>query len=81
MSPATVQFGRSGAIDEKRRRVLQVAYAAHPERFKGRLPTPPALPEIVGINLPKPEPLETTNDLTTTPALLTNSENQVSQSH
>ena len=69
------------AIDAQRRRVLQAAYAAHPERFKGRLPTPPALPEIVGINLPKTQSTETTDDLTTTPALLTNSENQVSQSH
>ena len=43
--------------------------------------TPPALPEIVGINLPKPDTTETRNDLTTTPASFTNSENQVSQSH
>jgi len=81
MTPAAVHFGRSGAIDQQRRRVLLAAYAAHPERFKGRIPTPPALPEIVGINLPKPEPMETANDLTSTPVLLTNSHNEVSQSH
>jgi putative transposase len=81
MTPAAVHFGHAAAIDAQRRHVLQAAYAAHPERFKGRVPTPPALPEVVGINLPKPEPTETTNDLTATPALLTNSENQVSQSH
>jgi putative transposase len=81
MTPAAVHFGRASAIDEQRRRVLQGAYAAHPERFKGRLPTPPALPEIVGINLPKTQSMETTDDLTTTPALLTNSENLVSHSH
>ena len=81
MTPAAVHFGRASAIDAQRRRVLQAAYAAHPERFKGRLPTPPALPEIVGINLPKTQSTETTNDLTTTPALLINSDNQVSQSH
>jgi hypothetical protein len=46
--------------------------SAHPERFKGKHPTPPALPEIVGINLPQPQPTETTHDLTTTPALHTN---------
>ncbi len=80
MTPASVHFGHAAAIDDKRRRVLAAAYSAHPQRFKGRLPTPPALPEIVGINLPKPQ-TETTNDLTTTPALLTNSDNQVSQSH
>lgn len=80
MTPAVVHFGHAAAIDDKRRRVLEAAYAAHPQRFKGRLPTPPALPEIVGINLPKPN-TETTNDLTTTPALLTNSDNQVSRNH
>jgi putative transposase len=58
MTPAAVHFGRSRAIDEQRRRVLQAAYASYPERFKGRLPAPPALPEIVGINLPPPKPTE-----------------------
>ncbi len=81
MTPAAVHFGRSGVIDDQRRRVLQAAYAAHPERFKGRLPTPPALPAIVGINLPSPKSTETTHALTTTPALLTNFHNEVSQSH
>jgi putative transposase len=81
MTPAMVHFGRSGAIDEHRRRVLQAAYAAHPERFKGRLPAPPALPEIVGINLPQLKSTQTAHDLTTTSALLTNFHNQVSQSH
>lgn len=81
MTPATVHFGRSRAIDEHRRRVLQAAYAAHPKRFKGRLPRPPALPEVVGINLPPPQPTESTHELTTTPALLTNFHNEVSQSH
>jgi putative transposase len=54
MTPAAVHCGRSGAIDTQRRRVLRAAYAVHPERFKGRVPTPPTLPEIVGINLPNP---------------------------
>lgn len=81
MTPAAVHFGRSRAIDDQRRRVLQAAYAARPERFKGRPPTPPALPEVVGINLPQPQSMETANDLITTPALLTNFHNEVSQSH
>ena len=81
MTPAAVHFGRSGVIDNQRRRVLQAAYAAHPERFKGRRPTPPALPTVVGINLPSPQPTETTHDLIATPALLTNFHNEVSQSH
>ncbi len=33
--------------------VLQAAYLAHPARFKGKLPIPPKLPTVVGINLPK----------------------------
>jgi len=68
-------------IEVRRRRVLEAAYVAHPERFKGRLPTPRPLPEIVGINLPRTQSTETTNGLIATPASLTNSENPVSQSH
>jgi putative transposase len=52
MTPAAVHFGRAQALHQQRAAVLQAAYAAHPQRFKGRLPTPPALPQIVGINLP-----------------------------
>jgi len=81
MTPASVHFGRSRAIDEHRRHVLQAAYAAHPERFKGRVLIPPALPDVVGINLPPPQPTEPTHDLTTTPASLTNFNNEVSQTH
>jgi putative transposase len=85
MTPAMVHFGQAPAIDRQRHRVLHAAYAAHPERFKGRLPTPPAVPTLVGINLPPPQPhpqpTETRNDVTTTPALLTNFHNEVSQSH
>ena len=81
MTPAMVHFGRSSAIDEQRRRVLQAAYAAHPERFKGRPPTPPALLDVVGINLPQPETMETPNAPMTTPALHTNFSTEVSQSH
>ena len=75
MTPAAVHFGRAAALHTQRA-VLQAAYAAHPERFKGRIPTPPALPEIVGINLPTTPTMETVNDLTATPALLTNFHNR-----
>jgi putative transposase len=81
MTPAMVHFGRSHAIDAHRQRVLHAAYAAHPERFKGRLPTPPAVPEIVGINLPHHSCTKTAHDVTTTSELLTNFQNQVSQIH
>jgi putative transposase len=81
MTPAAVHFGQAAAIQQQRAAVLAAAYRAHPKRFKGRLPTPPALPEIVGINLPPPKPTESIHDLTTTPALHTNFSTEVSQSH
>lgn len=81
MTPAIVHFGQAPAIEAQRRHVLHAAYAAHPERFKGRLPTPPAVPTLVGINLPPLKTLETPHDLTAASALLTNFSTQVSQSH
>jgi putative transposase len=74
MTPAEVHFGHGAALHAQRAQVLKAAYAANPARFKHRVPTPPALPSMVGINLPKPitEPKETAHDLTATPALLTN---------
>ncbi len=39
--------------DEHRALVLEAAYAAHPERFVRRVPTPPALPQAVWINEPE----------------------------
>ena len=81
MTPAAVHFGRAGALHAQRAKVLAAAYAAHPARFKGRLPLPPELPEIVGINLPANIAPETPHDLTATPALLTNLHTEVSHSH
>lgn len=83
MTPAAVHFGQGAALHAQRTQVLQAAYAANPARFKHRVPTPPALPTVVGINLPKPitQPQESAHDLTTTPALLTNFLTEVSQSH
>jgi prevent-host-death family protein len=52
MTPAAVHFGRAAAFHERRAQVLQTAYLAHPERFKGNMPSSPDLPVIVGINLP-----------------------------
>jgi putative transposase len=81
MTPAAVHFGTAPALWQQRAAVLQVAYLAHPERFKGKLPIPPKLPTVVGINLPKPQPTEPPHDLIQTPALLTNLQTQVSHSH
>ena len=68
-------------MQRQRAAVFTATYRAHPERFKGKRLTPPALPEIVGINLPQTQPTETTNDLTATPALHTNFSTKVSHSH
>jgi putative transposase len=81
MTPAMVHFGRADDVDAKRRRILQAAYLAHPARFKGRLPAPPVLPELAGINLPPPQPKEAAHESTLTSTLLTNFQDPVSQSH
>lgn len=74
LTPAAVHFGQAAALQAQRAQVLQAAYAANPARFKHRVPTPPQLPTVVGINLPNPttQPKDTANDLMTTPKLLTN---------
>jgi putative transposase len=51
-TPADVHFGRAPHIQLQRARVLEAAYAAHPERFVHQLPLPPALPGPVWINPP-----------------------------
>jgi putative transposase len=51
-TPADVHFGRAPRIQLERARVLQAAYAAHPERFVRQLPLPPPLPEPAWINRP-----------------------------
>ncbi len=56
MTPAAMHTGQAHQLYEARRVVLEQAFIEHPERFKGRQPTPPALPTRVGINLPKPTP-------------------------
>ena len=81
MTPAAVHFGTAPALWQQRATVLQAAYLVHPERFKGKIPSPPDLPVIVGINLPKNLAPETANALIQTPALLTNFQTQVSHSH
>ncbi len=58
LTPAVVHHGQAPAVLEVRRQVLQVAYAAHPERFVRGQPTPPALPVEVWINRPQPNHLE-----------------------
>jgi putative transposase len=55
-TPADVHFGRAGLAQLERVRVLQAAYAAHPERFVRQAPVPPALPGPAWINKPQEVP-------------------------
>jgi putative transposase len=52
LTPADVHFGRAPAVLAARQRVLDAAYAAHPERFVGRPPTAGEAPKEVWINKP-----------------------------
>lgn len=52
-TPADVHFGRAPLIQLDRTRVLEAAYAAHPERFVRQLPLPPPLPGPAWINKPQ----------------------------
>lgn len=54
LTPAAVHYQQSGQLILQRQAVLDVAYAAHPERFVRRPPKHPSLPEAVWINPPAP---------------------------
>lgn len=53
MTPTIVHHGQAAAVIEQRQKVLQTAYAAHPERFVRGEPSPPVLPKEVWINKPQ----------------------------
>ena len=52
MMPDQVHFGQADAIHEARQKILNLAYAANPERFVKKPPTPPNKPTTVWINPP-----------------------------
>jgi putative transposase len=52
LPPATVHYGRAQAVLDQRQKVLEAAYAAHPERFVHGVPKLPSLPTEVWINEP-----------------------------
>ena len=52
LTPADVHAGRAPEITAARAVTLDAAYAAHPERFVHRPPTPPEVPTAVWINPP-----------------------------
>ena len=52
LTPQAVHYGRAPQILETRSATLDAAFKAHPERFKGRRPSPKSLPKAVWINPP-----------------------------
>jgi putative transposase len=63
LTPHDVHFGLAEQRLAARATVLATAYAVHPERFPRGLPQPPARPEAVWINPPKPLTAEETRGL------------------
>jgi putative transposase len=62
MTPESVHYGRAQTLFRQRAQTLDVAFLAHPTRFKGKAPQPPRLPTAAWINPPKQE-TATTNIL------------------
>jgi putative transposase len=58
-TPADVHYGRAEAKQVARARVLESAYAMHPERFVRNPPVPPALPGPAWINKPEEKEMST----------------------
>ena len=54
LTPVTVHYDCAQAVLKQRQKVLQAAYAAHPERFVRGEPKPLSLPTEVWINKPPP---------------------------
>jgi len=53
LTPVVVHSGLAVTVLQKRQQVLDIAYAAHPERFVKHPPVPAQLPVAVWINPPK----------------------------
>ena len=62
LTPMVVHSGQAETVLQKRQQVLDLAYAAHPERFVKHAPVPAQLPVAVWINPPRPV-TETTKPL------------------
>lgn len=56
-TPASVHYDTATEIRAGRARTLDAAYAANPDRFRRRRPTPPKLPTVAWINDPTREAL------------------------
>jgi len=55
LTPEDVHYGRAEQIIKEREKVLKAAFKKHPNRFKGKISKPMALPEAVWINKPSPD--------------------------
>ena len=53
LTPADVHYGRAADVLAERQRVLDAAFAAHPERYVNKRPTVQSLPDAVWINPPE----------------------------
>jgi hypothetical protein len=71
MTSAAVHLGQGASMQELRSSMLATAYRAHPARVKEKHRTPPAVLDIVGLNLFQPQPTGTTQGLTMTSVLHT----------
>lgn len=56
-TPASVHYNTATEIRAQRTATLDAAYAANPDRFRGRRPSPPKLPTVAWINDPSREAL------------------------
>ncbi len=61
MTAESVHYGRAQTLFRHRAQTLEVAFLAHPTRFKGKAPQPPRLPTAAWINPPKQETATTKN--------------------
>jgi len=55
VTPEQLHYGQAQDIYSKRCTTLKKAFVKKPERFKGKIPMPPALPKAAWINKPKQE--------------------------
>jgi putative transposase len=62
LTPAVVHFGHAPEVLAARQLTLDLAFAAHPDRFVRGAPKPQALPDAVWINPPKPIQEATSSD-------------------
>ncbi|MBX3727155.1 MAG: transposase [Xanthomonadales bacterium] len=56
MPPVALHRSQAPAISAARPATLQAAFERHPDRFKGRTPRPPCVPDTVYINTPPATP-------------------------